>query len=460
MEPDNSNRSIDQSQRPTLYWTPETDSFLKKLSQSIWCPTPTSTSETVRVGRAPSWFSMEKMTPPATSNPPSFSMTTTDQQMTATTSTAVTQFVVYPHKELVTTWLRWLELCRIAYNVCVNYHHRRTFIHSDMSHDQLNSNVIGSSWYQKGDEMDQEIYTVLSNHHYEYSKDLRDLYTKYNSSRGLTVLALLQRVAKIVLLAQGHSFERLAEMVSRSVEEGKRAIDKMYGDGKNMKYRLSTDPSQTLDLRGDYWLKQEINDRAFIVRDRYERAIEWPIFPPRMRTKLTYRPGTRPRWTVTIPTTKANIPVQPIVHVASIDPGVRAPHTWYSPSKGAAKMAHGSIARLYKYCEEKDIAISKRAKLKGVQKKSFTRYSKQINKIQKRIEDLQRDYMETSTKFLVEEFDIIIIPRYPVSRMTQKVEGVRKRKISAETARKMLTWKSSSFLRRLQEKGITCLLFH
>ncbi|KAJ8654074.1 hypothetical protein O0I10_010285 [Lichtheimia ornata] len=69
--------------------------------------------------------------------------------------------------------------------------------------------------------------------------------------------------------------------------------------------------------------------------------------------------------------------------------------------------------------------------------------SKKISRIQKRINDLQREYMEVATRFLVDEFDMIIISRYPVSLMTQKVQGYKKRKISAETARKMLTWLSA-----------------
>lgn len=96
--------------------------------------------------------------------------------------------------------------------------------------------------------------------------------------------------------------------------------------------------------------------------------------------------------------------------------------------------------------------------------------SKKISRIQKRINDLQREYMEVATRFLVDEFDMIIISRYPVSLMTQKVQGYKKRKISAETARKMLTWLSadsgqgprscifSRHVRRYSTRDITMLL--
>jgi hypothetical protein len=83
------------------------------------------------------------------------------------------------------------------------------------------------------------------------------------------------------------------------------------------------------------------------------------------------------------------------VHIASINPGVHTPFTWYSSTKGVSKIGEydiGHIFRLYKYIDD---LISKKDKLASStskqKKKKALRIDNTISHMQKKIKQLQNE---------------------------------------------------------------------
>jgi putative transposase len=53
------------------------------------------------------------------------------------------------------------------------------------------------------------------------------------------------------------------------------------------------------------------------------------------------------------------------IHAVSIDPGVRTPFTWYSPTKGVGKIGEHDIGRIVRLCTYMDKLISQKNKFNG-----------------------------------------------------------------------------------------------
>ena len=48
------------------------------------------------------------------------------------------------------------------------------------------------------------------------------------------------------------------------------------------------------------------------------------------------------------------------IHAVSIDPGVRIPFTWYSPTKGVGKIGEHDIGKIVRLCMHMDDLSSKK----------------------------------------------------------------------------------------------------
>ncbi|CAG8568043.1 15412_t:CDS:2, partial [Cetraspora pellucida] len=69
-----------------------------------------------------------------------------------------------------------------------------------------------------------------------------------------------------------------------------------------------------------------------------------------------------------------------IIHAVSIDPGVRTPFTWYSPTKDAGKIGNYDIGRIYRLCKYMDDLISKKDKLSNSKSKRKKKKASRLNK--------------------------------------------------------------------------------
>ena len=98
----------------------------------------------------------------------------------------------------------------------------------------------------------------------------------------------------------------------------------------------------------------------------------------------------------------------------SIDPGVRTPFTWYSPTKGVGKIGQYDIGRIIRPCKHMDNLLSIKDKLAASsskrKKKQASRLDKAISRMRRKIKHLQSEVHKKSVTFFTREFDAIIIP--------------------------------------------------
>jgi len=140
------------------------------------------------------------------------------------------------------------------------------------------------------------------------------------------------------------------------------------------------------------------------------------------------------RYFVCIPYSKAdsNIIEKQDNRVVAIDPGVRAFATFYSEDS-CGKIGFGDNKRIFRLCLVIDKLISALSKTKDLFKKF--RIKSLIGRLKWKIHDLISELHYKTALFFVKNFDIILLPTFEVSEMTNKT----RRKIKSKTVRNMLS---------------------
>jgi len=157
--------------------------------------------------------------------------------------------------------------------------------------------------------------------------------------------------------------------------------------------------------------------------------------------RLIYRQG---RWFLQAPYETAVIKGENQTRIVALDPGVRTFQTFYSPEM-AGTLGEHDFGRLVRLCHHLDNLFSRISKEKN--KKRRYRMRKAANRLRWKIRDLRAELHAKSARFLVDNFDIILIPTFETSQMVKK----QRRKIRSKTVRAMLTWAHYAFKERLKE---------
>lgn len=160
-----------------------------------------------------------------------------------------------------------------------------------------------------------------------------------------------------------------------------------------------------------------------------------------MDSRLTIENG---RYFLVIPFKQETIPCENQTRVVALDPGVRTFQTFYNP-EFSGMIGEGDMGRIVRLCSHLDSLISKRDKSTSKRK---SRINKAIKRMRNKIKDLIDEIHHKTAKFLVDNFDIILLPSFDVSEMTKRA----KRKINSKTARSMLTWAHYRFKCFLESK--------
>jgi len=135
--------------------------------------------------------------------------------------------------------------------------------------------------------------------------------------------------------------------------------------------------------------------------------------------------------------------------VVALDPGVRTFITFFSENS-VGKIGHGDFSRIQRLCHHLDNLQSKISKaITGQKRRRRKAARRMIIKIQNLINELHHK----TARFLVDNFDVILLPTFETSQMSKK----RDRKIRSKTVRNMLTfahYRFKEFLRfKAQETG-------
>ena len=129
--------------------------------------------------------------------------------------------------------------------------------------------------------------------------------------------------------------------------------------------------------------------------------------------------------------------------MCSLDPGDRSFQTIYDPSSNHLYIGAGDRSGIIKYCLSIDRLISKQAQEKQCKKRSsLTRAIRRMRiRLRNRVDEVHKQLV----KFLVINYDLILLPSFETSQMVGKVG----RKIRSQTGRLMLSWTHYRFKHRL-----------
>src|SRR3989338_4379727 len=132
------------------------------------------------------------------------------------------------------------------------------------------------------------------------------------------------------------------------------------------------------------------------------------------------------------------------IRVCSLDPGDRTFQTIFEPSTNRTyEIGAGDRNGIVKYCLSIDKLVSKKAKETKSKKRSSMKRA--IRRMQVRLRNRINEVHKQLVKFLVTNYDLILLPSFNTSQMVSKKD----RKIRSETVRTMLTWFHSRFKERL-----------
>ncbi len=131
--------------------------------------------------------------------------------------------------------------------------------------------------------------------------------------------------------------------------------------------------------------------------------------------------------------------------LVALDPGVRTFMTFISEDS-YGYLGNDSNLQIQKLCFKLDKLISKMSKAPSAQKKRFKKAS---DRLKSRIQHMVKELHHKTAKFLVENFDVILLPSFESSEMVSK----SRRKIRSKTVRQMLTLSHYQFKKHLEWKA-------
>ena len=131
--------------------------------------------------------------------------------------------------------------------------------------------------------------------------------------------------------------------------------------------------------------------------------------------------------------------------VVALDPGVRSFMTLFAEDR-FGWLGQGDIGRIQRLCYYLDNLISRSSK--ATAKKRY-RMRKAADRIRLKIRNLVDELHHQTARFLVDNFDIILLPTFETSQMSVR----KSRKIRSKTVRQMLTFSHYRFKQFLKHKA-------
>ena len=139
--------------------------------------------------------------------------------------------------------------------------------------------------------------------------------------------------------------------------------------------------------------------------------------------------------------------------VVALDPGVRSFLTWYC-ADSVGKIGAGAFFRIQRLCERLDDLLSRAAKSPTRRRRNMRRAA---GRMRLRIENLVDELHRQAARFLVDHFDVILLPAFETSEMVER----GKRRIRSKTVRNLLSlahYRFGMFLRhKALEAGVVIL---
>ena len=148
---------------------------------------------------------------------------------------------------------------------------------------------------------------------------------------------------------------------------------------------------------------------------------------------------------LTLPTESLQLETENQGRVVALDPGIRNFLTYFSESSFGWLGQNANI-KIQKLCFKLDAICSAISKANSQRKR---RLKKAANRIRAKIKNLVSELHQKSAKFLVDNFDLILLPTFETSQMAKK----GKRRIKSKSVRQMLTLSHYQFKQFIKHKA-------
>ena len=157
-------------------------------------------------------------------------------------------------------------------------------------------------------------------------------------------------------------------------------------------------------------------------------AEKLPVAVNRNICRLTFRHG---QYHLAVPYDEQRPPERENqARVVALDPGVRSFLTWYCVDS-VGKIGEGAFFRIQRLCERLDDLLSRAAKSPSRKRRNMRRAA---GRMRVRIENLISELHRQTARFLVDEFDVILLPTFETSEMVER----GRRRIRSKTVRNLL----------------------
>lgn len=120
----------------------------------------------------------------------------------------------------------------------------------------------------------------------------------------------------------------------------------------------------------------------------------------------------------------------------------------YSPEGTIAEWGKGDMTRIFRLCKVHDNLESRWSQKGVVKHRKRYRLKKAAARIRQKIRNLVDELHKKLTKWLVSNYETILLPKFETSNMVTRAQ----RRIGSKTARQMLTWSHYRFQQRLLNK--------
>ena len=148
------------------------------------------------------------------------------------------------------------------------------------------------------------------------------------------------------------------------------------------------------------------------------------------------------RWFIIVPYRSNIMPTDNQGRVVALDPGVRTFLSGYAEDM-AFKLGEGAFSRIARLCSYMDDLISRLSQAKGTKKRSM---KPALSRMRWKVWDLIDELHFKSIRFLLDRFDVILLPTFEVSEMVCKAG----RKLRAKSVRSMLSLSHFTFKQRIK----------
>lgn len=151
------------------------------------------------------------------------------------------------------------------------------------------------------------------------------------------------------------------------------------------------------------------------------------------------------RWFVSVPHEVPLPKSENQGRVVGLDPGVRTFLAFFGED-ACGKLGEHSFGRIQRLCEHLDDLISRSTDAKAARRH---RMRKAMARLRWKVKDLVNEMHHKIARFLVENFDVILLPTFETQQMSRRST----RKIGHKSVRSMLTWAHYRFKQFLKFKA-------